>query len=161
MIDGSTGRITDILVAVASAAPLCSVASVDAVAQRGLSGDRYFLGIGHYSGKPGWGANVTFIESEAIAAINAGYGTAISAASVRRNLVTTGIKLETLIGREFRCGRAILRGTKKYPPCQHLAYLVRNQAILRYLAYCGGIGAEVLQTGVISVNDEISEVSSA
>ena len=32
------------------------------------------------------------------------------------------------------------------------------EAILRYLAYCGGIGAEVVQTGAIAVNDEIIEV---
>jgi MOSC domain-containing protein YiiM len=155
------GRVSEILVAAVAAAPMQSVDSIDAVASRGLEGDRYFLGVGHYSGKAGWGANVTLIESEAIAAINAGHGTAFSGASFRRNIVTAEISLDTLIGREFQCGEAILRGTKAFPPCAHVAYLTGNPAILRYLAYCGGIGAEVLQSGTIAVKDVIQRMENA
>jgi MOSC domain-containing protein YiiM len=158
MANRSEGRVIEILVAGVAGAALQSVNSVDAVANRGLEGDRYSLGLGYYSKKPGWGANVTLIESEAIAAINAGHGTAFSAASLRRNLVTAGFKLDALIGREFQCGEAVLHGTKVFPPCAHLAYLLGDREILRYLAYCGGIGAEVLQSGEITVNDAIRRI---
>jgi MOSC domain-containing protein YiiM len=158
MVDRIAGRITEILVVGVAGAALQPVDSIEAVANRGLVGDRYYLGVGKFSKEIGWGANVTLIESEAIAAINAGHGTAFSGASLRRNIVTAGVKLDTLIGREFQCGGAILRGTKAYPPCAHLAYLLGNSAILRYLAYCGGIGAEVIQSGGIAVNDEIRRI---
>jgi hypothetical protein len=35
---------------------------------------------------------------------------------------------------------------------------VMHPAILRYLAYCGGIGAEVLQTGTIAAGDVIRRI---
>jgi hypothetical protein len=66
--------VTALFVAPAKAEPMMSVDVVHAVAQRGLVGDRYYLGAGFYSHQAGWGANVTLIESEAIAAVNVGYG---------------------------------------------------------------------------------------
>ena len=99
------------------------------------------------------------IQSEAIAAINAGYNTTFTGVALRRNLVTSGINLESLIGHDFQCGDAILRGTKRFPPCAHLAYLVGDRNVLKYLAHSGGIGAEVIQGGVIRVGDGIALVS--
>ena len=52
-------------------------------------------------------------------------------------------------------GTAVLRGLRVFPPCVHLANLLGDRAILKYLAYCGGIGAEVVDPGTISVNDEV------
>ncbi len=134
---------------------MLDVAQVEATAGRGLVGDRYYLGTGYYSGKPGWGANVSLLAAEAIDAINAGHGVNFTGAMLRRNIVTRGIDVETLIGREFRLGTAVLRGLKRYPPCRHLAELCGAPELIKYLAYCGGIGAEVVESGVISVGDEI------
>jgi MOSC domain-containing protein YiiM len=77
---------------------------------------------------------------------------------LRRNIVTRGIDVETLIGREFQLGTAILRGLKRYPPCRHLAELCGAPELIKYLAYCGGIGAEVVVSGVIAVGDAIEMV---
>jgi len=159
MSDSPIGIVTGLCVAGVAGAPMAAAETVDAVTSCGLVGDRYFLGTGYYSGKKGWGANVTLIESEAIAAINAGHQTIFTAAMLRRNIVTENIKLETLIGREFRCGNAILRSTKPFPPCAHLAWLIAQPAILKYLAHCGGIGADVLADGTISLQDRISAVT--
>src|SRR3954464_3855514 len=109
--------------------PLQAASSPRAVTNRGLEGDRYYLGTGFYSNKPSWGANVTLIESEAIEAINAGHQTAFTAPMLRRNIVTANIKLHNLIGRRFRCGQAILRAPKPFPPCAHLAYLLGQPLI--------------------------------
>ena len=155
------GVVTGIFVTDAAGAAMVAATSVKAVAKRGLVGDRYFLGTGYYSDKEGWGANVTLIESEAIDAINAGHKTNFTPGILRRNIVTARIKLESLIGREFRCGTAILRGTKPFPPCAHLAYLIGDRAILRYLAHCGGIGAEVVADGTISVDDFVALIPDA
>jgi MOSC domain-containing protein YiiM len=136
--------------------PMESVESVSAVANRGLFGDRYFNGSGHYSNIVGWGAQVTLIQHEAILAINTGYGTDFTGAMMRRNIVTQNIKLDTLIGKTFRCGQAILRGTKPFPPCAHLAYLLGRKEVLKYFAYCGGIGADVVVGGEISIGDTLA-----
>lgn len=138
-----------------SALPMSIVEEVEAVAERGLVGDRYFEHRGKYSGKPGWGANVTLLEAEAIAAINAGHDVDFVGAMLRRNILTTGIRLDTLISRKFRCGEATLRGTKTLPPCMHLAHLLGRRDVLRFFAYCGGIGADVVVAGRIRLGDRI------
>ncbi len=135
--------------------PLTAVEALRAVAGRGLEGDRYYLNNGFYSNKPGWGANVTLIESEAIAAVNVGHNTEFTFAMLRRNVVTANVQLDSLIGRQFRCGQAILRGVKPFPPCAHLAYLLGQPLVLKYFAYCGGIGAEVIADGEIRLGDAI------
>jgi MOSC domain-containing protein YiiM len=132
------------------------VDTVQAVARRGLIGDRYYLGTGHYSNIEGWGANVTLIQIEALEAINVGHQTEFTGEMLRRNIVTANIRLDSLIGRDFRCGSAILRGTKHFPPCAHLAYLLGRHEVLKYFAYCGGIGAEVVSDGAISTYDNIA-----
>ncbi len=138
--------------------PMVTVETVSAVAGRGLMGDRYYYGTGYYSNIAGWGAQVTLIQHEAIQAINTGYETDFTGAMMRRNIVTHNIKLDSLIGRSFRCGQAILRGTKAFPPCAHLAYLLGRKEVLKYFAYCGGIGAEVVADGVIAVGDTIAVI---
>ncbi|TWU48991.1 MOSC domain protein [Rubripirellula tenax] len=136
--------------------PMVAVDSVSAVAGRGLLGDRYYTGTGYYSDIAGWGAQVTLIQSEAIQAVNTGYDTDFAGSMLRRNIVTQNIKLDSLIGKTFRCGHAILRGTKPFPPCAHLAYLLGRKEVLKCFAYCGGIGADVVGGGDISVGDSIS-----
>lgn len=149
-----------IFIAPVGGEPMVSVDCVDAIAGRGLAGDRYCLGTGFYSEKEGWGANVTLIQSEAIAAVNAGHATGFTGEMLRRNIVTSSIKLDTLIGRDFRLGSVVLRGTKPFPPCAHLAYLLGRREVLKYFAYCGGIGASVVTDGNIAVNDCIELLGS-
>jgi MOSC domain-containing protein YiiM len=159
MSDQQIGEVVGLYTTQVTGGELIAAEMVEAVAGRGLVGDRYYLGTGYYSGKKGWGANVTLIESEAIAAINAGHQTEFTAAMLRRNIVTARTRLEKLIGHEFRCGDAILRGIKPFPPCTHLAHLTGQPAILRYLAYCGGIGAEVIHGGPIRLHDLLERTS--
>ena len=151
----ASATVDEIFITHAAGKPMVSVESVSAIAEQGLEGDRYFLGNGFYSDKEGWGANVTLIESEAINAVNVGHSTDFTAAMLRRNLVTSGIRLNSLIGRDFHCGGAILHGTKPFPPCMHLAYLLGRSDVLKYFAYCSGIGARVVFGGQICAGDHI------
>ena len=140
--------------------PMVSVDEVSAVAGRGLVGDRYYNKTGFYSNIVGWGAQVTLIQDEAIQAVNVGHSTAFTGSMLRRNIVTRNIKLDLLIGKTFSCGTAILRGTKLFPPCTHLAQLLGKPQVLRYFAYCGGIGAEVIAGGEIKTHDRITIIQS-
>lgn len=147
--------VVEIYIAEEKCLPMISCQSVMAVAEKGLAGDRYYSKTGFYSKTPGWGAQVTLIQEEAIQAVNSGHNAIFTGAMLHRNLVTRGISLDRLIGKTFSCGDAVLRGTKPFPPCAHLAYLIGKHEVLKYFAYCGGIGAEVVVSGEISAQDPI------
>lgn len=154
-----TPSVAGLYIALDKSAPLTSLTSVEAITGEGLVGDRYYLGIGYYSGKPGWGAQVTLIQNEAIEAVNIGHHAQITAEMLRRNIVTKDVDILALIGKNFRCGNAILHGTKRFPPCQHLVDLCGMKEVLKYFAYGSGIGAEVIESGKISIEDRIEVIA--
>jgi MOSC domain-containing protein YiiM len=150
-----TPLIVGLYTAPKSSAPMVGSDSIEAVVGRGLVGDRYFENQGIYSNVPGWGASVSLISREAIDAVNIGHQDSFTPEMLRRNLVTVGLDLVRLIGRDFRCGEALLRGIKPYPPCAYLARLIQRREVLKYFAYACGIGAEVIEGGIIRVGDSI------
>jgi MOSC domain-containing protein YiiM len=75
---------------------------------------------------------------------------------LRRNLITQGIDLNSLIGRRFRIGETvILHGRGLWPPCGHIVKLTGKREIFKYLAKQCGIGADVVVGGTIKVGDAI------
>jgi MOSC domain-containing protein YiiM len=142
-------------IAATGAAPLQSLDRVRAVAGLGLEGDRYFSKIGTYSNDPGAGRHVTLIEIEAIEALKRDYGIDLPAALTRRNIVTRGVALNHLVGREMTIGAVILRGMRLCDPCSHLEKLTR-QGVLRGLVHRGGLRADILTGGMIRVGDSIA-----
>ena len=144
-------------IAVSAAAPMQSVAAVKAVAGRGLEGDRYFAQIGTYSNHAGGGRAVTLIEIEAIEALARDYHVDLQAGLARRNLVTRGVALSHLVGREFTAGAVILRGMRLCEPCMHLEKLTARGAA-RGLIHRGGLRAEIIADGTICVGDDIAIV---
>lgn len=132
---------------------MASVAEVNAVAGLGLEGDRYAREKGTFSKKlPN--NQVTLIEQEALEAADRDYKLELSAAESRRNILTIGIALNHLVGREFRVGEARLRGLKLCEPCSHLKKLT-NKEVIRALKHRGGLRAEILEGGQIRVGDVI------
>lgn len=152
-----SGVVRAICVAPAARAPMACVAEVRAVAERGLEGDRYFLGTGSFSRWAGTGRNVTLVEEEALEAVRAGTGIDLSGGRSRRNIVTAGVRLAALNGRKFRIGDAVMRGTRECAPCKHLERLT-EPGVEAALKGRGGLRAEILQGGVIHVGDIIEPV---
>ncbi len=150
----SKGTVLSINIASTGGAPISSVDQIRAVPGQGLEGDRYFLKAGTFS--PTWTPNraVTLIESEAIEALKRDYGIELEPRQSRRNIVTRGIALNHLVGREFKVGRVALRGTKLCEPCSHLEGLTRA-GVKRALAHRGGLCAEILSEGTIAVGDSV------
>ncbi|HEY3304030.1 MAG TPA: MOSC domain-containing protein [Candidatus Binatia bacterium] len=146
--------IVSIHIAPSAAAPTKEVDGVRAVAGRGLEGDRYFTGTGTYS-KPGASsAKVTLIEIEALEALKRDYGIDLKPGESRRNIVTRGVPLNHLVGREFKIGEVKLRGAHLCEPCAHLQKLTR-EGVMRGLVHRGGLNAEILTDGVIRVGDTV------
>jgi len=148
------GSIAGIYIAPDARAAMVPVKGVRAVVGRGLEGDRYFKQTGTYSGSPGPSREVTFIEMEAIEALKRDYGIQLEPRESRRNIVTRGVPLNHLVGRDFTVGESVLRGIRLCEPCHHLEQLA-GKKVLSGLVHRAGLRAQVLKEGVIRVGDPV------
>lgn len=144
------GSVAAILVATDAEAPLSRVDEVEALAGRGLAGDRYAAGRGTFSG-PGRGYELTLVEAEVLDEIELAWEEA------RRNIVTRGAALNGLVGRRFRIGSVECIGRRLAEPCAHLEKLARP-GLLRPLVHRGGLRADIVAGGVLRLGDEIEAV---
>ena len=148
------GSVVSIHVAPQAGAPMVVVPEARAVPGRGLDGDRYASGRGHYSPKPSSGGReITLIETEAVEALDE-LGVKLTAAETRRNVATRGVPLNHLVGRVFRVGAVRLRGTRLCEPCKYLDGLTRD-GVMAALVHRGGLRAQVLDEGIIRVGDVV------
>ena len=148
------GSVVSIHVAPQAGAPMVVVPEAHAVPGRGLDGDRYASGRGHYSPKPSSGGReMTLIETEAVEALDE-LGVKLTAAETRRNVATRGVPLNHLVGRVFRVGAVRLRGTRLCEPCKYLDGLTRD-GVMAALVHRGGLRAQVLDEGIIRVGDVV------
>jgi MOSC domain-containing protein YiiM len=148
------GQLVGIYIAARPRDNLCPVEQIDAVAGRGLSGDRYFLKEGTFSNKDGPDREVTLIESEALEALRREYDIALEPDQARRNLVTRDVPLNHLVGREFIVGAVVLRGLRLCEPCGHLEKLTLK-GVLKGLSHRGGLRARIVQGGTLRKGDTI------
>lgn len=137
--------------------PMISVPEVRAIAGAGLEGDRYCQERGTFSKKLS-SNQITLIEAEALEAAERDYGLALTAEESRRNVLTCGIALNHLVGREFQIGGVRLRGLRLCEPCTHLQQLT-GKPLLKALRHRGGLRAEILSGGVIKVGEKIMEAN--
>ena len=134
-----------------------SQTSARAVPGRGLEGDRYFLGRGTFSPtpqKPDF--ELTLIEQECVETFARERGLKFTALDARRNIVTKGIALNALAGREFLIGTVRIKGLRLCEPCNYLAKKTHPE-VLRGLLHQGGLRAQIITEGIISVGDPIVE----
>ena len=153
------GEVVSIHVAGKAGTPMLSPETAEAVVGRGLEGDRYFDGSGYWSTHPGRGREVTLIELESIEALAQEKNVVIEPAAARRNIVTRGVPLNHLVGREFQVGGVRLLGCRLCEPCDYLQGLTTD-GVLKGLIHRGGLRAEILVGGTIRVGDPIVAVES-
>jgi MOSC domain-containing protein YiiM len=156
--DGSSGSVVEIWLAGAAAEPMRRVTAVEAVAGRGLAGDRYALGGGTWAQYPDLEKQVTLIDRDDVAAVAAETASGLSPGDTRRNIVTTGIDLASLVGQWFTVGDALLFGMKRCPPCTHLERLT-GVRLIKAMVDRGGINAAVFVAGPIRGGDAVQRVS--
>lgn len=120
---------------------------------RGIEGDRYFEK--NASGdEKSREAHVTLIEAEAIEAVAHERGLRFAPGSTRRNVITRGVPLNHLVGKEFIVGGVRLLGKKLCEPCGFLAKMTSPE-FSKALVHRGGLRAEVVSGGEFRVGDEI------
>lgn len=154
--DRTVGAVEGIYVAPAKEAPMRSVRAATAVAGRGLAGDRYEAKAGTFTPKTDRlrGYDITLIEREVLDQVTLPDGKRLSPEESRRNIVTRGIDLNALAGKEFRIGGVRALGQRLCEPCVHLQRLTRPGVVVA-LVHKGGLRADLLGDGEITVGDRI------
>lgn len=130
--------------------PMREVDAVQAIAGGGLVGDRYKGG----SGKRG----LTLIQAEHLPVIAALAGHATTApATLRRNLLVSGIPLIALKGNRFRIGGVLLEGTEPCDPCSRMEDALGTGGY-NAMRGMGGLCARILEGGTLRVGDAVEWV---
>lgn len=153
-----TGIIREIHVRPATATPMQQLTEARLVAGIGIVGDRYAQKAEALAAlqKARPENEVTLIESEEIDAFNAQTLFGHSYAAFRRNLVTGGIRLNDLVGKDFTIGDVRLRGIELCEPCATLASQLGKEVVYQMVHKCG-LRAQVLHGGTIRPGDSIIE----
>jgi MOSC domain-containing protein YiiM len=150
------GKVVSIFISSVKGQAMQSIREAHLVPGKGLEGDRYFIRAGTFSEKPGGGREVTLIEMEALESLKA-QGLALEPGDARRNLVTRGVLLNDLVGRQFKVGEVTLKGVRLCEPCDYLAKMTSPE-VLKGLLHRGGLRADIIQEGTIHLGDEVHEV---
>jgi hypothetical protein len=150
----AAGTVEGVWIAAAAGNPVQGTAAVHALAGRGLAGDRHVTGTGTFpSGLPG--SALTLIEAE----VCESFEPPLRPDEHRRNLVTRGIELNGLVGRDFMIGDVRCRGMRLCEPCK-VAERYATRPILRALVHRGGLRADILEDGQIRIGDPIHPTAS-
>lgn len=149
--DVGVGVVEAIVLAPQAADAVESVSTAEAIAGRGLRGDRYADGRGTFaSGRPG--SALTLVEAEVLDELAAARGAPVDH---RRNVVISGAKLNALVGRRFLLGdEVVCEGRRLCEPCAHLERLNRG-GVLRPLVHRGGLRADIAVGGTIRIGDSL------
>lgn len=146
-IAAGTGSVAALLVAPDAEAPMSRVDEAEAIAGRGLAGDRYFDDRGTFHGARGY--ELTLVASEQLDTVG------LSFEEARRNVVTTGIDVNALVGRSFTIGDVECIGRRLAEPCVHLERVIGRTGLMRPLVHRAGLRADIVSGGTIRVGDTV------
>jgi len=146
------GKVERIYVAPQGGVEMQKVSQVEALAGCGLEGDRYCGRTGYWTGVDE--CQVTLIAAEDLEDIKRSTGVRVDNGEHRRNLITRGIDLESLSGKQFQVGQAILEYDRPRPPCSYIQSITQT-GMTRALVGHSGICARVVQSGLIQDEDTI------
>ncbi len=132
--------------------PAVEARVVHCVAGRGLEGDRFF------AHDPGHKGQITFFASEVYDDLCATLGVHDRPPAVfRRNVITRGIDLDTLIGTEFTVQGVRFSGVAECKPCHWMNAVFHPEAEER-LKGRGGLRAKILSDGELTLGPAQLEV---
>jgi len=129
--------------------PIANIMSVEAIKGKGLLGEKHFKKNNEKR------CQITLIEIENINHYNKITGTMIPAINFLRNIVTEGIQLNVLVGKEFFIGTVKVKAHDLCRPCKYLQESVQQKNTVKELLHTGGLRCEILSSGKICVGDQI------
>ncbi len=137
--------------------PMRAQDQIELIPGRGIVGDRYNLDVQHgfYSEKPEDGRQVTLFEAEALSDILRDYRIELSPAEHRRNITTSGVALNHLVGRRFRVGACLLEATRLSIPCRHIEEIL-DKPVFDPMVHRSGLNCRILEGGTVCAGDPIT-----
>lgn len=137
------GKVVEIGISQNFKGQIQSVNSVEALAGQGITNDR------HCKKNNDVKCQITLIELENINHYNKLYKTDISPINFRRNIITKGVKLNDLLGKEFFVGDVKLKGHDLCRPCKPLQDGLKQKNLIKEFLQKGGLRCEILTSGKI------------
>lgn len=126
---------------------MVSLPAAELEAGKGIAGDRFFDYKDDYKGQ------VTFFEYETFLDLRERFAVFDRGPEAfRRNIITAGVDLNTLIGQEFEVQGIRFQGIEEAKPCEWMnrAFCEGAEEALRGK---GGLRARVLSSGLLRVDD--------
>ena len=143
------GKVLEIGISENKSSKIVSVNEVEAIKGKGLIGEKHFKEDNKKR------SQITLIEIENINHYNKITGTKFPAINFLRNIVTQGIRLNVLIGKEFFIGKVKVKAHDLCRPCKSLQEFLQQKNTVKELLYTGGLRCEILSSGKIFINDQI------
>ena len=143
------GKVLEIGISENKSSKIVSVNEVEAIKGKGLIGEKHFKEDNKKR------SQITLIEIENINHYNKITGTEIPAINFLRNIVTEGIRLNVLVGKEFFIGKVKVKAHDLCRPCKNLQESLQQKNTVKELLYTGGLRCEILSSGKIFINDQI------
>jgi MOSC domain-containing protein YiiM len=163
------GVVEAIFIAERSGQPMQPVTEVVGEAGRGLLGDRHSRPDLDTTLEPSCGPSapahhevqdLSLVEAEVLDALRDEHGIDLAGAETRRNLVTRGIRLNHLVGRQFLIGEMLCEGVELCEPCVSIQRQT-GKPVLRPLVHRGGLYARIVTGGIVRLGDTIAAVEAA
>lgn len=134
--------------------PQQSCQKIELVAGKGIVGDRNY-GLSKWPGQ-----NLTLVELEEVESFIREKNIENDLSITRRNILTRGVRLNELVGKEFNIGDVTLRGVELCEPCRSLGAALESSAlssksVIERFLHRGGLRVDVLVSGVIELGEKI------
>ena len=143
------GKVLEIGISENNSNKIVNVNAIEAIKGRGLVGEKHFKKDNNKR------CQITLIEVENIDYYNKITGTRIPAINFLRNIVTEGIQLNVLLGKEFFIGAVKVKAHDLCRPCKNLQESLQQKNTVKELLHTGGLRCEILSNGKICVDDQI------
>ena len=127
-----------------------AIDTIEAIKGKGLVNNRHFKENNEKK------SQITLIEIENINYYNNISKTQIPSINFRRNIITSGIKLNELLNKEFYIGKVRVKAHDLCRPCKYLQELLKQNNIIKEFLHKGGLRCEILTSGKICIGDKIT-----
>ena len=127
-----------------------AIDTVEAIKGKGLVNNRHFKENNEKR------SQITLIEIENINYYNNISKTLIPSINFRRNIITSGLRLNELLNKEFYIGKVRVKAHDLCRPCKYLQELLKQNNIIKEFLHKGGLRCEILSSGKICVGDKIA-----
>ena len=119
---------------------------------KGIINDRYYE---NFKNKY---EHVTLIEAENIDYFNNITKKKINYKDFRRNIITSGINLNSLINKKLQIDNVVLKVHQLCQPCKYLQSKLNIDNLVKLLLNKSGVCAEIIKSGKISTFDQIKMI---